>query len=84
MPTLLVTATELANHPEWVIVDCRHDLKDPDTGTRGYAQGHIPRAQFVHLDRDLSAAKTGLNVPELIVSADKSLLELPARVTVIV
>ena len=61
MPTLLVTATELANHPEWVIVDCRHDLKDPDTGTRGYAQGHIPRAQFVHLDRDLSAAKTGLN-----------------------
>ncbi|GIX35585.1 MAG: thiosulfate sulfurtransferase [Lysobacteraceae bacterium] len=37
-----------------VVVDCRHDLSDPQGGERAYLAGHIPDAVFAHLDRDLS------------------------------
>jgi thiosulfate/3-mercaptopyruvate sulfurtransferase len=60
----LVSATELAVHLDddaWRIFDCRHDLTDPHAGERAYRAGHIPNAQFFHLDRDLSGAKTGTN-----------------------
>lgn len=60
----LVSARELARHlddPSWVIVDCRHDLADPDAGERAYRAGHLPGATFLHLDRDLSGTKTGRN-----------------------
>jgi thiosulfate/3-mercaptopyruvate sulfurtransferase len=53
----LVNAREVRTHlqdPEWVIVDCRHDLANPEHGPSVYAQGHIPGAYFLHLDRDLS------------------------------
>ncbi|MGH8219066.1 MAG: sulfurtransferase [Steroidobacteraceae bacterium] len=36
------------------IVDCRHDLARPHWGAQAYAAGHIPRAVFAHLERDLS------------------------------
>lgn len=58
--TTLVSATELAAHlfdPAWVTLDCRHDLGNPDFGRNAYENGHIPNAQFVHLDRDLSGEK---------------------------
>ncbi len=58
--TTLVSATELAAHlfdPAWVVLDCRHDLANPDFGRDAYESGHIPNAQFVHLDRDLSGEK---------------------------
>ncbi|MFC7297776.1 sulfurtransferase [Herminiimonas aquatilis] len=58
--TTLVSATELAAHlfdPAWVVLDCRHDLGNPDFGRDAYENGHIPNAQFVHLDRDLSGEK---------------------------
>lgn len=58
--TTLVSATELAAHlfdPAWVVLDCRHDLANPDFGRDVYESGHIPNAQFVHLDRDLSGEK---------------------------
>ena len=61
---LLVEARELAAHlddPGWRIFDCRHDLANPAFGELAYAQGHIPGAQFLHLDRDLSGEKTGRN-----------------------
>jgi len=45
----------------FVIVDCRHNLADVDAGERAYRKEHIPGARFMHLDRDLSGAKTGLN-----------------------
>jgi thiosulfate/3-mercaptopyruvate sulfurtransferase len=48
---------ELAN-PQWVILDCRFELKDPAWGAGAWAQGHIPRAQYAHLDRDLSGPRT--------------------------
>lgn len=44
----------LLGRPEVVILDCRFELAAPDAGAAAYAQGHIPGAQYVHLDRDLS------------------------------
>jgi len=45
-----------------VVVDVRHDLAQPDDyGDNAYAQSHIPGARFAHVDRDLSAQKTGRN-----------------------
>jgi thiosulfate/3-mercaptopyruvate sulfurtransferase len=57
----LVSTDELAQHPEWRVFDCRHDLADPAAGERQYAESHLPGALFAHLDRDLSAPKTGKN-----------------------
>jgi thiosulfate/3-mercaptopyruvate sulfurtransferase len=65
MHTTLISTAELAAHLEdrgFVIVDVRHDLAQPDTwGESQYRSGHIPGARFAHLDRDLSAPKTGAN-----------------------
>jgi thiosulfate/3-mercaptopyruvate sulfurtransferase len=60
----LVTTDELARHladPEWVVIDTRHDLTNPDRGPVVYGEGHIPGAYFMHVDRDLSGPKTGKN-----------------------
>jgi thiosulfate/3-mercaptopyruvate sulfurtransferase len=61
----LVQTDELAQHlddPSFVIVDVRHDLAQPEHfGDDAYATSHIPGAAFAHVDRDLSARKTGRN-----------------------
>jgi thiosulfate/3-mercaptopyruvate sulfurtransferase len=60
----LVSAEELAAHVEdasWGIFDCRHDLARPEAGAQAYRLAHIPSAQFLHLDRDLSGPTTGRN-----------------------
>jgi thiosulfate/3-mercaptopyruvate sulfurtransferase len=57
----LVSSDELAQHPEWRVFDCRHDLAKPYLGEQQYAQAHIPGALFAHLDRDLSAPPDGRN-----------------------
>jgi thiosulfate/3-mercaptopyruvate sulfurtransferase len=44
-----------------VVLDCGFDLADPQAGARAYAGGHLPGAHYVHLDHDLSTAKTGGN-----------------------
>jgi thiosulfate/3-mercaptopyruvate sulfurtransferase len=59
--SVLVTSEELAQHPEWRTFDCRHDLANPQLGEQQYLEAHIPGALFAHLDRDLSAPKTGGN-----------------------
>ncbi|MEO6352162.1 MAG: sulfurtransferase [Burkholderiaceae bacterium] len=64
--TTLITATELALHlarpdANWVVLDCRHDLANPEAGRSAYATGHLPQAQFAHLDDDLSGPKTDCN-----------------------
>lgn len=43
------------------LLDCGFDLADPGAGERAWAAGHLPGAVYVHLDRDLSGAKTGTN-----------------------
>src|SRR5512140_2964988 len=57
----LVSTDELAQHPDWRMFDCRHDLANPALGEQQYLEAHIPGALFAHLDRDLSAATTGDN-----------------------
>lgn len=62
--TTLTSAADLAKHlqdPNWVMLDCRHDLANPDAGRAAYDAGHIPGAQFVHLDTDLSDKSAGPN-----------------------
>jgi thiosulfate/3-mercaptopyruvate sulfurtransferase len=44
-----------------VLLDCGFDLGDPEAGARAYAAAHLPGAQYAHLDRDLSGAKSGRN-----------------------
>ena len=65
MHTTLVTPALLAQHlgdPGWVVLDIRHDLMHPERwGEDQYRAGHVPGAVFLHLDRDLSAPKTGRN-----------------------
>jgi thiosulfate/3-mercaptopyruvate sulfurtransferase len=65
MFTTLVTPAQLAvrlSDPAYVVVDVRHDLARPDRwGEEQYAAGHLPGARFAHIDRDLSAPKTGRN-----------------------
>ena len=58
---VLVSTEDLSVQPTWRVFDCRHDLADPDLGERHYRESHIPGARFAHLDRDLSAPKTGRN-----------------------
>ncbi|WP_353155457.1 sulfurtransferase [Herminiimonas fonticola] len=58
--TTLISAADLAEHvfaSNWVVLDCRHDLANPDFGRQAYAEGHIPNAQFAHLDTDLAGEK---------------------------
>jgi thiosulfate/3-mercaptopyruvate sulfurtransferase len=61
----LVSTAALAarlDDPRLVIVDVRHDLAQPDGwGEAEYRNGHLPGARFAHMDRDLSAPKTGRN-----------------------
>lgn len=55
--TTTITISELANHlddPEWVIVDSRFKLANPQQGRLDYESSHIPGAVYAHLDDDLS------------------------------
>ncbi|APV49566.1 sulfurtransferase [Betaproteobacteria bacterium GR16-43] len=64
MTKLLVSTQELTRHlddPNWVVIDVRHDLKDPNYGIRAYMAGHIPDAHFVSVDKDLAGPLTGKN-----------------------
>jgi len=70
MHTTLVSTQQLADHLKaWRVFDCRHDLMKPELGEQQYRQGHIPGSLFAHMDRDLSAPKSGRNgrhpLPEL-------------------
>ena len=63
--TTLISATQLralldaGEAP--VLIDTRFDLADPFAGERAWGEGHLPCAFYLHLDRDLSGAKTGRN-----------------------
>lgn len=55
--TTLISVAQLApilTDPDWVIIDCRFELGDPEAGRRAYEAGHIPKAIYAHLDEDLS------------------------------
>jgi thiosulfate/3-mercaptopyruvate sulfurtransferase len=78
----LMTVSELLgrlNDPGLAVFDCRFLLDAPDACEREYLQAHIPGAVYVHLDRDMSAPKTGRNgrhplpVPEVLVATVRRL-----------
>ena len=61
---MLVSTEELARHlddPDWVVIDTRHELTQPEQGRAAWRAGHIPGAFHLHLDDDLSGPKTGRN-----------------------
>jgi len=61
MYTTLIEPAALAAHlaePDWVLLDCRFELSQPDWGAQAYASSHIPHAHYAHLDRDLSGPVT--------------------------
>lgn len=44
-----------------VLWDVSFDLADPGAGEAAWRAGHLPGAHYLHLERDLSAPKTGRN-----------------------
>lgn len=62
--TTVITAEHLQKHlgeDNWAILDCRYDLDQSQWGEDQYLSEHIPGAVYVHLDKNLSAPKTGTN-----------------------
>jgi thiosulfate/3-mercaptopyruvate sulfurtransferase len=61
----LISCAELhelqARRAPLVLLDCSFELSDPGAGEQAHAQGHLPGARYVHLDRDLSGPKSGTN-----------------------
>jgi thiosulfate/3-mercaptopyruvate sulfurtransferase len=58
--TTLISAQELAalldqTPPGAVVIDCRHDLTQPDAGRQAYGAGHLPGALFASVDDDLAS-----------------------------
>jgi thiosulfate/3-mercaptopyruvate sulfurtransferase len=61
MSETLIQTDTLAAHlvdPAWVVFDCRFMLTDPAAGPKRYAEGHIPGARYLHLDKDLASPVT--------------------------
>ncbi|MEX8518541.1 MAG: sulfurtransferase [Leptothrix sp. (in: b-proteobacteria)] len=62
LPVPLINAADLT---AWlgraVLLDTSFDLADGGAGEAAYRGAHLPGAFYLHLDRDLSTAKTGRN-----------------------
>lgn len=59
--TTLIDAGSLAarlGRDDLALFDCRFELGNPSWGESEYEKAHIPGAQYLHLDRDLSSAIT--------------------------
>lgn len=54
--TTLISPEELAQYLDanWIVLDCRYDLANPQAGRAAYDGGHLPGAQFASLDQDLA------------------------------
>src|SRR5437764_15276959 len=65
MYTTLISTDELAERlsdPSLALFDVRHDLMQPERwGADEFQKAHIPRALFLHIDKDLSGPKNGTN-----------------------
>ena len=58
----LIKSEELFAHlsdPDWVVIDCRFDLFQPEWGLENYRLGSIPGAVYADVEKDLSGPKTG-------------------------
>lgn len=57
MHNTVVDARTLVSHlgdSDWVVLDCRFDLTQPEAGRERYLAGHVPGAVYAHLNEDLS------------------------------
>ena len=57
----IISAKELLlniNNKDFVVFDCRCDIKDSKFGIQSYTEGHIENAIFVDTDMDLASEKT--------------------------
>lgn len=52
---------EVPDLAEELLLDARFRLMDPAAAKRSFEEGHIPGAQFLDLEHDLSGPKTGRN-----------------------
>jgi thiosulfate/3-mercaptopyruvate sulfurtransferase len=52
------TLTQQLRREDLVIFDCRFDLANVHWGEAQFAEAHLPGAQYLHLDRDLSSPIT--------------------------
>ena len=61
--TTLISTEALAAQarPDWIIVDCRHDLAHEHWGRDQYLAGHVPGAVYASLSGDLAGPRTGTN-----------------------
>jgi thiosulfate/3-mercaptopyruvate sulfurtransferase len=62
--TTLIAALDLAAHlhdPDWVVIDCRFDLTNPEFGVQAWRRSHIEGAFFLDIDIDLCGPRTGRN-----------------------
>lgn len=89
LATLLEKALQNTGQPKPVILDCRFDLADPARGAMLHTESHIPGAQYVDLNRDLSslAGEHGGRHPLPDVNAAQKLfrrLGISSKTTVIV
>lgn len=53
-----ISTADLADHlddPNWVVIDCRFQLADPQWGRSQYHHSHLPGAYYADLNEDLSA-----------------------------
>jgi thiosulfate/3-mercaptopyruvate sulfurtransferase len=58
-PTIsAVELSTLIDAPNLRLFDCRFSLKDTDLGATQYSRSHLPNAQYMHLDHDLSIHAT--------------------------
>jgi len=46
---------------DWLVIDCSFDLAQTDAGADAFLAARLPGSIYLHLDRDLSAPKTGRN-----------------------
>ncbi len=63
MSSTLVSTEQLAaelDNPNWVVIDCRFTLTDPDAGRRTYESSHIRGARYADLNVDLASPLTPL------------------------
>ncbi len=55
--TPIISPTDLSlllGNPNLIVVDCRHNISDPEAGKQAWEKASLPGAAFLHLDRDLS------------------------------
>lgn len=83
MTTPLISAPALralmASGAPLLVFDCRFDLAQPEQGALAYLDGHLPDAQYLHLDRDLSAPRVSGPVPGASGPAPGGRHPLPSR-----